>query len=141
MHAAAAISRIRLAPLALATVALACASCQSESISPRRPSNAGWQQVGTWKGRGNAQLDTFQMDHYGWRIAWETKNAPGPGRGRLYVQAHSGDSGRLLAEPIDVTGNGHDTAYVNVDPHRFYLVVESSDVDWSLTVEEPAGAP
>jgi hypothetical protein len=120
---------------------LLCGACQSESVSPRRPSNAGWYQVGKWSGRGSAQLDMFPIDGYTWRIVWETKNAPGPGRGRLYVQAHSADSGRLLAEPIDVTGNGHDIAYVNVDPHRFYLVVQSSDVDWTLTVEAPNGVP
>lgn len=96
--------------------------------------------MATWSGHGNAQLDWFDMPYYSWRIKWETKNAP-PGKGRLHVEAHSGDSGRLLAEPIDVTGNGHDVAAVNVDPHRFYLVVDSADVDWSLTVEEPVGAP
>jgi hypothetical protein len=132
----------RVSAIGSAVLAMVVAAgCQSESVTPRRPSNAGWQTVGTWKGRGNAQLDTFPIDQYTWRIQWETRNAPAPTRGRLHVEAHSADSGRLLAEPIDVTGSGHDTAYVNVDPHRFYLVVKSSDVDWSLTVEDPVGAP
>ena len=78
----------------------------------------------------------FPIEHYNWRIQWEAANAP-PSKGRLHVEAHSADSGRLLAEPIDTTGNGHGTADVAVDPHRFYLVVDSSDVDWTLVVEEP----
>jgi hypothetical protein len=128
---------------AIFIMALTAIGCQSkpDTMVPRQPSNAGWQQVATWSGHGNAQLDTFDMPDYSWRIRWETKNAPGPARGRLHVEAHSADSGRLLAEPIDVTGNGRDTAAVNVDPHRFYLVVESSDVNWMLIVEEPVGAP
>ena len=124
----------------MAMLASACQS-QSDTMHPRQPSNAGWQQVESWKGRGSSQTDWFDMPHYSWRIRWETKNAPGPGKGRLHVEAHSADSGRLLAEPINVTGNGRGTAPVNVDPHRFYLVVDSSGVDWSLTVEQPVGAP
>lgn len=127
----------------LAAAALLTSGCQSQSetLRPRQPSNAGWQQVGSWKGHGNSQTDWFDMPHYSWRIMWETKNASGSGKGRLHVEAHSADSGRLLADPINVTGNGHGIASVNVDPHRFYLVVDSSGVDWSLTVEQPVGAP
>jgi hypothetical protein len=132
------VQRIWFLAIALALTA----ACQSDTdaVQPRRPSNAGWRQVESWKGRGSTQTDWFDMPSYSWRIRWETKNAP-PGKGRLHVEAHSGDSGRLLADAINVTGNGRGIAPVTVDPHRFYLVVDSSDVDWSLTVEQPVGVP
>jgi hypothetical protein len=123
--------------------ALICASAACGSGEPEaRPAfSTAWHEVASWKGHGNAQLDMFPIEHYDWRIRWETSNAPGPGRGRLHVEAHSADSGRLLADPIDVRGNGRGTANVNVDPHRYFLVVQSNDVDWSLTVEEPGAGP
>jgi hypothetical protein len=116
----------------------ACMACRSEPQA--RPAQAvlAWHEVATWKGRGSTQLDTFSIDGWTWRIRWETKNAPAQSRGSFHVEAHSADSGRLLAEPIDVKGNGRDTAYVTELPHRYYLVVDSSDVDWSMTVDEPA---
>jgi hypothetical protein len=120
---------------------IAFAACKSEQPAPR-PAQAvnKWREVATWAGRGSTQLETFSIEGWSWRIRWETKNPAAPGRGELRVEAHSADSGRLLAEPIDAKGTGHDTSYVTELPHRYYLVVESKDVDWSLTVEEPAPA-
>ena len=118
---------------------LAAAGCQS-APEPRPAFATAWHQVASWSGRGSTQTDWFPIDHFNWRIRWETKNAA-VGGGRLRVEAHSADSGRLLAEPLDVKGNGHGTADVGVDPHRFYLVVDSSGVDWSLNVEEPGAGP
>ena len=118
------------------------AGCGSEQQTPR-PAQAvnKWREVATWNGRGSTQLDTFSIEGWSWRIRRETKNPAAPGRGALRVEAHSADSGRLLAEPIDVKGAGHDTAYVTELPHRYYLVVESKDVDWSLTVEKRSLPP
>jgi hypothetical protein len=95
-----------------------------------------WQRVASWSGRGNQQLETFPIAHWGWRVQWATSNESPPG-GTFKVTAHSGDSGRQIAEiAADVRGVDHDTTYVTDLPRSYYLVVESSNVDWSIIVEE-----
>ena len=56
------------------------------------------------------------------------------------MTVNSAVSGRELAVAIDHRGTGQGIAYVGVDPHLSYLVIESSKIDWSLTVEEPTPA-
>ena len=80
------------------------------------------------------------------RLRWETRNpgarearpagADGPSVGAFRVTVHSAVSGRPLVVAVDHHGIGHDTAYVNEDPREFYLVVDSSDVDWNIAVDE-----
>jgi hypothetical protein len=103
-----------------------------------KPPAGKWRQVASWKGRGNAQLDTFDIEQWEWRLRWETSNESPPSTGTFHVEPRSGDSGRTLADPIEVRGVGHDTEDFVISPHRIYLVVESKNVDWSIVVEEPA---
>jgi len=49
---------------------------------------------------------------------------------------HSAVSGRPLALAVEHRGVGHDTAYVNEDPRLFHLVIESTNLDWAVTIEE-----
>jgi hypothetical protein len=93
--------------------------------------------VATWTGRGNQQLETFPISGWTWRVRWEAKEERPPGTGTLKVTAHSGDSGREIAEIADVRGPDHDTTYITDLPRSYYLVVTSANVDWSLIVEEP----
>ncbi len=112
--------------------------CQYEAPPAQGPLTTGaWKEVARFSGRGNAQLDTFPIERFTWRVRWEAKNEQPAGAGTLVVTAHSGDSGRLLAEVVDTTGVGSDVAYVTELPHRYYLVVNSSGVDWTLIAEEP----
>jgi hypothetical protein len=123
----------------LLAAALAAAGCRSDApaAGPSVPAIIDWRPIASWSGHGNAQLDAFPIEQWGWRVQWETKNEAPAGRGAFHVEAHSADSGRLLDDLVDVQGPGHDTAYVTILPRRFYLVVESKNVDWSMTVEEP----
>ena len=125
-------------------VAVVAAGCRSEpapaaKLPPR--TITGWREIASWTGRGNAQLDSFSIESWDWRIRWETKNESPAGSGALRVESHSADSGRLMAVPVDVHGAGHDAASVSDLPHRYYLVVDSRNVDWSLTVEEALLSP
>jgi len=52
------------------------------------------------------------------------------------VTAHSAISGRLLQEAVDHRGTGSGVAFINQDPHVFYLLVESDHLDWTLSAEE-----
>ena len=97
----------------------------------------GWRSVGSWSGRGNAQTDSFDIGFEQCRIKWEARNETAPGVGQLHVTVNSAVSGRELALAVDHKGAGKGVAYVAVDPHFSYLVIESSNVDWSVTVEEP----
>jgi hypothetical protein len=112
--------------------------CRSESKVEARPAPLAWQKLGTWSGRGNAQTDSFDIGFSQCRIRWETRNETPSGQGTFHVTVNSAVSGRELALAVDQRGVGHDLAYVGVDPHFSYLVIESSNVDWSVTVEEPA---
>lgn len=115
------------------------AACESAPPHPaaERPAVEEWKEIARFSGQGDAQLETFPIERFTWRVRWETRNEHPPGQGELHVTAHSGDSGRLLAEVVDVKGVGSDTAYVTELPHRYYLVVKSSGVDWTLVAEEP----
>jgi hypothetical protein len=95
-----------------------------------------WKEVGTWSGHGNQQLETFPIEHFTWRVRWETRNESPPGSGSFHVTANSGDSGRILAEVADVKGVASDVTYITELPHRYYFVVTSTGVDWKLTAEE-----
>jgi hypothetical protein len=110
--------------------------CHSHPSPETRAKPATWQVVGSWSGRGNAQTDSFDIGYEPCRIRWEARNETAPGQGRLRVTVNSSVSGRELAVPVDHRGVGHDIAYVSVDPHYSYLLIESSGVDWSVAVEE-----
>ena len=72
------------------------------------------------------------------RLHWETTSPAGAPEGWLKVRVQSGDSGRVLAEPIDVRGAGRDSVSFVIEHHRVYLTVESANVDWSIRAEEAA---
>ena len=52
------------------------------------------------------------------------------------MTVHSAISGRPLALAGESRGVGHDISYISEDPRVFYLVVESANLEWSVTVEE-----
>jgi hypothetical protein len=113
--------------------------CRTEpKVVEAKPVPVPWQKVGSWSGRGNAQTDSFEIGFSQCRIRWETRNEKPGSTGTLHVTVNSAVSGRELALAVDHQGVGRDLAYVAVDPHFSYLVIESSNVDWSVTVEEPA---
>lgn len=116
------------------------AACGAEP-PPQRPPIATWRQAGAWSGRGNQQLETFPIQGGPMRVHWEAKNAAAPGKGHLRVRLQSGDSGRILAEPVDVRGGGAGTVDLVLEHHRIYATVDSADVDWSIRVEEAITRP
>ena len=96
-----------------------------------------WRQLGSWSGRGDKQTETFTSDNGGFRVHWETKREAPPDAGRLRVVFRSGDSGREIIEAIDARGAGSGTEEVAAErPRRYYLTIESADVDWKVSVDE-----
>ena len=113
-----------------------CAACEYTPPAAEKHVEPVWKAVGTWSGHGNQQLETFPIEHFTWRVRWETRNESPAGAGRFHVTANSGDSGRTLADVADVSGVAHDVTYITELPHRYYFVVTSTGVDWTLTAEE-----
>jgi hypothetical protein len=97
-----------------------------------------WKAVGSWSGRGNKQTESFTSASGALRIHWTTtvSGQPSGTNGEFRVTAHSAISGRLLEHAVDHRGAGSGIAYVNQDPHVFYLMVESDHVDWTVAVDE-----
>ena len=131
--------RVRFAtlPVLIALVfAFVSTGCEYKPPPAEKNVEVRWKEVGTWSGHGNQQLETFPIEHFTWRVRWETKNESPPGSGRFHVTANSGDSGRILAEVADVQGVDKDVTYITELPHRYYFVITSTGVDWTLTAEE-----
>ena len=125
---------------AVLALALTAGACRRPAADQARPAQqvVAWRAVGTWSGRGNKQTESFTSETGGLRVRWTATAGSQPSlmAGKLRVSAHSAISGRLLEQVVDHRGAGSGTGYVNQDPHVFYLMVESDDLDWTLSVEE-----
>jgi len=91
-----------------------------------------------FSGHGDSQTESFNIESGQWRIKWVATHEDPPGTGTLKVSVHSAVSGRPLGVAIDHQGAGRDIAYVNDDPRLYHLVIESRNVDWSVSIEESA---
>ena len=122
----------------LVVLAISCAAaCGSRATSEPKAGAVTWKRVGSWSGRGNRQTESFTSDSGGFRVRWQTRNETKPGDGRLKVVFRSGDSGRDIIDAVDARGVGEGTADVGDRPRWYFLTIESANVDWIVTVEEP----
>jgi hypothetical protein len=104
-----------------------------------------WRQLGSWTGRGSTQTESFTSDTGALRVRWETSPAASAGAhaapGVFRLNAHSAISGRLMQQIVSHTGAGRGVDYVQQDPHVFYVVIDSADLNWRFTVEEAIEYP
>ena len=124
----------------VAVAFVAASACKSEVPSP--PPNlhsrvVAWKKLASWSGRGNLQTETFTSDNGSFRINWETKNETAAGRGTLKVAFRSGDSGRVIIDAVDQKGAGGGSKEVGDNVRWYYLTIDSANLEWSVTVEEP----
>jgi hypothetical protein len=113
---------------------LAQAACASSPGRADTKDTVLWRRVGSWSGHGNLQTGSFNVETGALRMQWETTHASA--EGSFKVSLHSSISGRTLQTIVDHTGAGRDTTYIEDEPRVSYLVVESADVDWTMTLEE-----
>jgi len=125
--------RVATLTLALITVSVATIACRHPA---RHKTQTVWRAVGSWSGHGDAQTDSFDIGYSDVRIRWETKNENPAGAGTFRAAVCSAVSGRELVTAVNQKGVGHNVAYVTVDPHWSYLLINSSNLDWFVTVEE-----
>ena len=109
--------------------------CASAPPPPKAPL-IGWRHIEDFSGRGSTQTESFNIEGTQWRIKWEATGDTTPSTGKLLVMVHSAVSGRPIALGVEHNGNGKGIAYVTEDPRLYHLVIDSSGLDWSLTVEE-----
>lgn len=131
-----------LAALVAAAVA-AASSCGSNPAAPvpaSRTTTTHWRQLGTWSGRGNRQTESFDVISGALRVRWEARGGPAAGTGRLRVALCSAISGRELQTVVDHQGAGGASVDIADDPRVSYLLIESDQVDWTVTVEEASAS-
>ena len=126
----------KMIKILLLAVAAILAGCRPQPQAPHKPAELGWRPIASWSGRGNIETDSFNIGSGQWRIKWETSHEQSPGKSVFRVIVHSLVSGRYVSTPIDHEGVGSGVAYVAEDPRQFFLVIESSGIDWKVSVEE-----
>jgi hypothetical protein len=124
----------RLTLLLLVVFVSACRADQP--AAPRSAEFLVWRPVGSYTGRGTVQTSSFTSDTGSLRFRWDAKDQSPNGSGTLRVTVHSAISGRPLDEVVNHHGSGKDTSYLHEDPRVFYLVVDASDIEWSVGVDE-----
>jgi hypothetical protein len=100
----------------------------------------GWRPIASWSGHADYQTDSFDIGTGQWRIKWETHDQPLEKQKTFRVIVHSSVSGRFVETAVDHADVGKGISYIAEDPRAFFLVVESSGLDWKLDVEEGAVA-
>ena len=114
---------------------LAAGGCRAPA-KPEPSRDVMWRSLGSWSGRGRIQTESFTSDTGVMRVEWKAANDMSPGAGTFQLTINSAISGRPLQVAVDRRGGGHDVAYVQEDPRVFFAVVDSTDLDWSFTIEE-----
>jgi hypothetical protein len=131
----------------LAAAALAASACGPRADAKPQPApkpGVLWRPLGSWSGRGSLQTESFTSETGALRVRWQTtpeKAEPAQPSGVFRLNAHSAISGRLLQPVVEQAGVGSGVGYVQQDPHVFYVVVESNQLNWTFTVEEAVGYP
>jgi hypothetical protein len=120
----------------LVLAALSMGACGSRSQTAPKQPQIGWRPVASWSGHGNTQTESFNIGSGQWRIRWETRSQRPPGSGTFQAIVHSSISGRFVEVAVDHNGAGSGIAYEAEDPRPFFLVIESSGVDWKVAVDE-----
>lgn len=94
--------------------------------------------AGAWQGQGSRTIG-FVSESGRFRIHWETRREQPPGTGTFRLAVHSAVSGRPIDLVADHRGEGRGTFDFSDDPRSYNFMVDSTNVDWSFSVEEILG--
>ena len=122
--------------IALFAFALFCCGCNELNPPRPKPDKVVWKQIETWSGKGSSQTDTFEMGMAEWRVKWKTGNETPGTKGKFVLTLHSTVSGRSLSQLADNDGPGEGVSNVDDDSRPYYLVIDSGNLDWTVTVEQ-----
>ena len=96
--------------------------------------------AGTWEGSGSKTIG-FVSESGRFRVKWETRNANPADSATFRLTVHSAVSGRPIQEITNHRGLGSGTVDVADDPRPYNFMVESSNLDWSFSVDEVIASP
>lgn len=118
--------------LALTILPAACRDAPDPARAGR-PSES--RRLGAWTGTGSTTLG-FVSESGSFRITWTTQNRDAGRPGTFQLTLRSGISGRPLRIIADYRGEGGGSAEFGDDPRLYEFLVESSDLDWTVSVDE-----
>ena len=116
---------------------LLCASAcraQQEPAAAEQSQYAS-RQLGSWKGTGSTTLG-FVSESGSFRISWTTRNQDPALPGSFELTLRSGISGRPIKVIAEHQGTGAGSEEFGDDPRMYEFLVESSRIEWSISVEE-----
>ena len=95
-----------------------------------------WTEVLSRSGEGIIQTQSFDVASREWRVTWVTRNEPFENAGIFQIMVHDAETDELITLAANLQGVGGDTSYVRSPPGRYYLGVNSGNVEWEITVED-----
>ena len=141
--------RLRCRPLVLVALLLliACESRQEEPAPPVAAASTLWHALGIWSGSGDRQTESFDVTTGSLRLTWEalqweTLQEGAPDTAHFRVSLYSAISGRPLQTIVDTREAGTDTVDLAANPRVAYLLIESEQIRWRITLQEAVqGSP
>jgi hypothetical protein len=130
---------MRFGPLAVLTAAIACGTAPDAVRDTARPAVPESRELGSWTGTGNKTLG-FVSESGSFRITWKTRNRDDGRPGAFQLTLRSGISGRPMKVIADHQGAGGGDVEFGDDPRLYEFLVESSGIDWSISVQETFAA-
>lgn len=122
-----------LAPLTL--MSCRATSTPDGTTSTTSATASAARQLGSWKGQGNTTLG-FVSESGSFRINWSARNEDSAHPGRFQLTLRSGISGRPLKVIADHQGASGGSVEFGDDPRMYEFLVDSSGIDWSISVDE-----
>ena len=135
---------MRCRPLVLVALLLltACESRQEEPAPPVAAASTLWHALGIWSGSGDRQTESFDVTTGSLRLTWEALQEGASGTAHFRVSLYSAISGRPLQTIVDTQGPGADTVDLAANPRVAYLLIESEQIRWRITLQEAVpGSP
>ena len=93
------------------------------------------RELGSWNGSGSTTLG-FVSESGSFRVSWKAHNQDNARPGAFQLTLRSGISGRPMKVIADHRGAGGGTVEFGDDPRLYEFLVDSSGIDWSISVQE-----
>jgi len=127
--------RRRMLIVAAHVVLLTMAGCGRSATTAPEERVAVTRPVGSWQGRGNRTIGV-NSDTGRFHIVWQARNEDPAGSGTFRLAVHSAVSGRPIQLITEQRGEGGGSADFQDDPRPYNLMIDSANLDWSISVDE-----
>lgn len=108
---------------------------QNRDISTTNEEPKEWVEIASWSGSGMKTTETFVITSDEFRIKWKTMNEAFENSGIFQIYVND-ESGQMVSLAGNKQGPGSDVSYVKEGPGRYYLEINSANIDWDVSVEE-----